>query len=170
VIIGILSDTHSFIDDKISGYLKECDEIWHAGDIGSFAVLDSLRKMKPVRAVYGNMDDQLMRRDVPLDQIFTIENMKVWMTHIGGSPGRYDKRVAEKMPEIKPDIFICGHSHILKVMRDNKFNLLFINPGAAGIHGFHKVRTLVKMELLQGVIKDFKVVEVSRRGLLRYLT
>ena len=165
MIIGLLSDTHSLIDKPLITNLQDCDEIWHAGDIGSFEVLDTLKKICLTRAVSGNVDDQLMRREIPPDQIFFTGEMKVWMTHIGGYPGRYDKRVREQLQSVKPDILICGHSHILKIVRDDKNGLLYINPGAAGIFGIHKYRTLVKMEIVKGKINKMKVIELSKEKL-----
>jgi uncharacterized protein len=162
--IGLISDTHSYLDDRVIGYLNGSDEIWHAGDIGTTAVLDALNEIAPVRAVYGNIDNKEIKMDAHLDQIFTIEKMKVWMTHIGGYPGRYEMRVREQISRVRPDIFISGHSHILKVVRDENIGLLHINPGSCGIYGMHKFRTLIKMEILNGMITDLKVIELGARG------
>ena len=162
--IGLLSDTHSYLDDRVISYLQGSDEIWHAGDIGTTSVLDALNEIAPVRAVYGNIDNKEIRMDAPLDQIFEMEKMKVWMTHVGGYPGNYERRIREQINLIKPDIFITGHSHILKVIRDQQLGLLHINPGSCGIYGMHKFRTLIKMEILNGLITDLKVIELGIRG------
>lgn len=165
--IGLMSDTHSFLDEKIFKYFEECDEIWHAGDIGSIDLADKMEAFKPFRAVYGNIDDAKMRRRYPLDLRFECEGVRVWITHIGGYPNRYSKRVREAMPLNSPDLFITGHSHILKVMPDRKFNLLHINPGACGNHGFHQIKTLVRFTLDEGEIKDLEVIELGKRGLIK---
>lgn len=162
--IGLLSDNHSYIDENILGYFTECDEIWHAGDIGDEMVTDRLAELKPLRAVYGNIDDARLRRQFPLDQRFICEGLDVWITHIGGYPGRYQKRVREGMQLHPPGLFISGHSHILKVMPDPKYDLLHINPGACGHHGFHQVRTIVRFSVDEGIVSDLEVVELGRRG------
>lgn len=164
--IGLLSDTHSYLDEKIFDYFKECDEIWHAGDIGSFEVVDRLEAFRPLRAVYGNIDDHKMRRQYPEDLRFECEGLDVLMTHIGGYPGRYKKRVRELIAENPPGLFICGHSHILKIMPDEKHKLIHINPGACGNHGFHKIKTLVRFSIDNGKLKDVEVIELGRRGQL----
>ena len=165
--ILLLSDTHSYMGEDILKYAREADEIWHAGDIGDADVIDTLESIKHVRAVYGNIDNGVMRRYCPLDQHFTIEGLKVWMTHIGGYPGRYNKRVREQMPEIAPGLFICGHSHILKVMPDRKHGLLHMNPGAAGRHGFHKIRTMLRFKVSDGRVHDLEAIELGLRGKIR---
>ena len=142
--ILLLSDTHSFVDEQILKFVKQADEVWHAGDIGRLDVIDTLKKLKPVRAVYGNIDNHLIRTEFPLDLKFIIEDVDVWITHIGGYPNRYDVRIKEELTKNPPKLFICGHSHILKVIYDKKLNLLHMNPGAAGKHGFHKVRTMLR--------------------------
>lgn len=163
--IGLLSDTHGYLDDRIIHHLSSCDEIWHAGDIGSVDVSDRLEGMnKPFRAVYGNIDGDKLRRIHPVEHHFELEGFTVWMTHIAGRPGRYSKGIPELIRLRKPGIIICGHSHILKVQRDHQFNCLYINPGAAGIHGFHKMRTLVRFTLDQGQIKAMEVVELGKRA------
>jgi putative phosphoesterase len=164
--IGLMSDTHSFLDKKVFKYFEECDEVWHAGDIGSIDLSDKMEAFKPFRAVYGNIDDAKMRRRYPLDLRFECEGVTVWMTHIGGYPNRYSKRVRAEMPLNTPDLFITGHSHILKVMPDKKFDLLHINPGACGNHGFHHIKTLVRFTLDKGEIKDLEVIELGKRGSL----
>lgn len=160
VRIGLLSDTHACWDEKYALYFNDCDEIWHAGDIGSPAVADQLAALKPLRAVYGNIDGHELRRMFPRDLRFEIEGATVWITHIGGYPGKYAKEV---MPEIfnrPPKLFICGHSHILKVKFDKQLNLLHINPGAAGKYGFHKQRTLIRFTIDAGEFKDLEVIEI----------
>ena len=136
--ILLLSDTHSYIDDQILKFVHQADEVWHAGDIGDLKVTDILQKLKPLRAVYGNIDDANARLEFPLDNKFTIEGVSVWITHIGGYPGAYNIRVREALKKSKPSIFISGHSHILKVQFDKKINTLHINPGAAAIMVFIK--------------------------------
>ncbi|MBI9040471.1 metallophosphoesterase family protein [Lutibacter sp.] len=161
--ILLLSDTHSYIDDQILKFVKLADEVWHAGDIGSLEVVDTIKKLKPLRAVYGNIDDHLMRTEFPLDLKFTIENVTVWITHIGGYPNRYDFRIKEELAKNPPKLFICGHSHILKVIYDKKLNLLHMNPGAAGKHGFHKVRTILRFEINEENISNLEIIELENR-------
>ncbi len=163
--IGLLSDTHGFLNPKIFGYFEECDEIWHAGDIGITDTADQLEKFKPLRAVYGNIDGKDLRARYPEDLFFTLEGVRIYMTHIGGYPPRYNSRVRKIIQQEKPDLFIDGHSHILKIMRDpNIDNLLHINPGAAGKQGFHKISTLVRFSLDSGAIKDLQVIELGKRA------
>ncbi len=161
--IGLLSDTHSHLDDSIFQYFEECDEIWHAGDIGDAEVAGRLEAFRPLRAVYGNIDDMLMQRRFPEDLRFVCEGVDVFITHIGGYPGRYSKRAREIIRQNPPRLFICGHSHILKVMPDKKYGLLHINPGAAGQEGFHKVKTIVRFTLESGAIRDLQVIELGGR-------
>lgn len=162
--IMLLSDTHSYIDDRILKYASEADEIWHAGDVGEIKVADELQAIKPLRAVYGNIDNAEVRGEFPLNNIFSVDGVKVVMTHIGGYPGRYNARVKELLINEKPKLYICGHSHILKVMHDKKLNLLHMNPGAAGIHGFHQVRTMLRFTLDNGTIDNLEVIELGKRG------
>ena len=162
--ILLLSDTHSYIDDQILKFVKQADEVWHAGDIGQLAVTDTIKKLKPLRAVYGNIDDAAARAEFPLDLKFTLEGVTVWMTHIGGYPNKYNQRVREDLAKNPPKLFICGHSHILKVQFDKKLNILHVNPGAAGKHGFHKVRTMVRFELEAATIKNMEVIELAKRA------
>ncbi|MCB0553095.1 MAG: metallophosphoesterase family protein [Phaeodactylibacter sp.] len=162
--IGLLSDTHSFLHPSVFQYFEECDEIWHAGDIGDSSVVDRLEAFRPLRAVYGNIDDPAMQRRFPEDLRFDCEAVEVFMTHIGGYPGRYNKRIREILRANPPKLYICGHSHILKVMPDRTLGLLHINPGAAGNEGFHKIRTIVRFTLEEGNIKDLQVVELGERG------
>lgn len=161
--ILLLSDTHGYIDDQILKFVKLVDEVWHVGDIGSFEVVDALKKLKPLRAVYGNIDDALMRAEFPLDNMFTIEKVTVWMTHIGGYPNNYNPRVKEEISTNTPKLFITGHSHILKVMFDKKLNLLHMNPGAAGKYGFHTVRTMLRFEIHEDNITNLEIIELEKR-------
>ncbi|WP_272150131.1 metallophosphoesterase family protein [Tenacibaculum aiptasiae] len=162
--ILLLSDTHSFIDDQILKFVKQADEVWHAGDIGDLKVTDTLKKYKPLRAVYGNIDDKDARAEFPLNNKFVIEGISVWITHIGGYPNKYNLRVREELKRERPKLFICGHSHILKVQFDEKLKLLHLNPGAAGNHGFHKVRTMLRFEIDKGAITNMEVIELAHRG------
>ena len=159
--IGLLSDTHSYWDERFNQYFADCDEIWHAGDIGSLEVIERLSQIGPVRAVYGNIDGQNIRTVFPEVNRFTIENTTVLMKHIGGYPGKYDKSVKHLLLEEPPQLFISGHSHILKVLFDKKLNLLHINPGAAGKYGFHTIRTIVRFKIDNGNFTDFEVIELS---------
>ena len=146
--IGLLSDTHSHLDPKVFEYFKDCDEIWHGGDIGDAAVTDDLEKFKPLRAVFGNIDDKEMQVRFPEDLWFNCEGLSIWMTHIGGAPPNYNPRIKKVLKERVPDIFICGHSHILRVKKDPNYkNMLYLNPGAAGNHGFHLIKTLLRFEI-----------------------
>ncbi|MBR1516944.1 MAG: metallophosphoesterase family protein [Bacteroidales bacterium] len=144
--IGVLSDTHGAVPPQVYSFFKDCDELWHAGDLGP-SVLDRLRQFKLLHAVYGNIDDNSLHHELPLVDIFVCEGQKVMLTHIGGWPGHYPAPLRQQLQQERPDIFVCGHSHILKVMYDNQYNFLHINPGAAGHYGFHKVSTLVRFTL-----------------------
>jgi len=157
--IALLSDTHNHIDTALAKYLSPCDQIWHAGDVGTIAICDALKKIKPLVAVYGNIDGQDIRKDYPKVQRFTCEGLDVLMTHIGGYPGKYNPEVRNLIAEKPPKLFICGHSHILKVIYDKKYNLLHMNPGAAGNYGAHKVKTLLRFSISAGNIKDLELVE-----------
>ncbi len=160
--ILLLSDTHSYIDDTILKHVAAADEVWHAGDIGDLKVTDTIKKLKPLRAVYGNIDNAQARTEFPLDLRFKCEEVSVFMTHIGGYPGRYHPRIRSMINENPPRIFISGHSHILKVMNDPKLKLLHMNPGAIGKHGFHKARTMLRFEIDGKEIKNLEVVEYKR--------
>lgn len=162
--IALLSDTHSYLDDSIIKHTENCDEIWHAGDIGNLEVTDKLKSIKPLRAVYGNIDDLNARREFPKDNRFTLEGVDVWMTHIGGYPGKYNPKVLQGLKIMPPKLFICGHSHILKVMYDQQFKLLHMNPGACGQHGFHHMRTMLRFTLDAGEIGNLEVIELGLRG------
>lgn len=160
--ILLISDTHGYIDDRIIQYAKESDETWHAGDIGELKVVDELKKVTTLRAVHGNIDNSKIRAEYAENLRFKIEDMKIWITHIGGYPNKYNQRIRQEIYTDPPDIFICGHSHILKVINDNKLNLLHINPGAIGKHGFHHVRTMIKFEIIKSEIQNLEVIEFKR--------
>ncbi len=160
--IGIISDTHRFFDNKIIEFLKDTDEIWHAGDIGSLETADAIAAFKPLTAVYGNIDDTRVRAAYPKIALFEREGMKVLMTHIGGYPGHYNADIRPMIEREKPDIVVCGHSHILKVIYDKKYRHLHINPGAAGTYGFHQVRTAIRMQLRERQISDLEIGEWKR--------
>lgn len=165
--IGILSDTHGYLDPKVFEHFASCDEIWHAGDIGSTDIITQLQAFKPLVAVYGNIDDRKVLALVPEHQWIERQGLRIWITHIGGSPPNYNKAVKKIFNQHLPDIFVCGHSHILKIMRDKqRNNLLFINPGAAGHQGFHTHRTLVRIELQSGKLTGAEAIELGRRGVL----
>ncbi|MCD7713439.1 MAG: metallophosphatase family protein [Prevotella sp.] len=159
--IGILSDTHSFWDERYAHYFAGCDEIWHAGDIGSLEVADRLAALKPLRAVCGNCDGGDLRRMFPELLRFRVEDADVLLTHIGGYPGRYDSRVRDKLYASPPDLFVCGHSHILKVQYDKTLRLLHINPGAAGMTGWQKERTIIRMTVDGKTFKDLEVITLG---------
>jgi putative phosphoesterase len=163
--IGLLSDTHTFLDEKIFEYFKDVDQVWHAGDIGNDDLADQLEAFKPLRAVYGNIDGGKLRIRYPEDQIFSEDGVSVWMTHIGGYPPRYTSRVKTAIMKYNPKLFICGHSHILKIMPDKKRpGSLCINPGAAGQQGFHIEKTIVRFELAEGKIKNLEVIKLGKRA------
>ena len=165
--IGLLSDTHGFLDPKVYHHFQSVDEVWHAGDIGDLSLLDQLEAFKPVRAVHGNIDGAALRARLPLDWQFTCEGVSVFMTHIGGTPPRYNTRVRGILQAIQPNLFICGHSHILSVRRDDKLNqMLYVNPGAAGNHGFHHIKTLIRFTLGDGKVSDLQVIEIGQRAAL----
>ena len=160
--ISLLSDTHSVLDERFIPHLKNSDEIWHAGDIGSLDVYDKLTKLSDVKAVYGNIDDHKIRIGLKSELFFKCEGVNIYMTHIGGYPGKYSKGIKEKIEKTNPNIFICGHSHILKIMNDKKNKLLFLNPGAAGNHGIHQVKTIVKFSINNKKVMDLKIIELKR--------
>ncbi|MCP4483344.1 MAG: metallophosphoesterase family protein [Flavobacteriaceae bacterium] len=160
--ILLLSDTHSHLDEAMLKYINQADEVWHAGDIGDIKVTDEIKKLKPLRAVYGNIDNALIRSEFPLHNRFWCEEVDVWITHIGGYPGRYTPSVRESLNNNPPKLFITGHSHILKVINDKKLGLLHMNPGAAGIHGFHQVRTMLRFEIHKDKIQKLEVIEIER--------
>lgn len=159
--IGLLSDTHGYWDDKYLEYFADCDEIWHVGDVGSMEVIEKLEAFRPLRAVYGNIDGQEMRKRFPQVNRFTVDGAEVLMKHIGGYPGNYDPSIRGSLLVRPPKLFVSGHSHILKVKFDKTLGMLHINPGAAGISGFHKVRTLVRFVIDNGAFKDLEVIELA---------
>lgn len=161
--IGLLSDTHGYLDDAILQHVERCDEIWHAGDFGNIAVADTLAAVKPLRGVYGNIDGQDIRMQYPEYLRFQCEEVDVWMTHIGGYPGRYSSHIKKEIHRHPPALFVCGHSHILKVMYDQQLQMLHLNPGAAGKQGWHKVRTLLRFSINGKRIEQLEVVELAGR-------
>ncbi|UWX55718.1 metallophosphatase family protein [Maribacter litopenaei] len=161
--ILLLSDTHSHLDQTILKYAAMADEIWHAGDIGSLKVSDSLSSLKPLRAVYGNIDDHQIQKEFPLNNRFLCEEVDVWITHIGGYPPKYNINTREEIKKNPPKLFICGHSHILKVMWDKNLEVLHMNPGACGKHGFHQMRTMLRFTIDGKEIKDLEVIELGKR-------
>ena len=164
--IGLLSDTHAYWDEKFVQYFSECDEIWHAGDIGSEEVLNRLKALKPVRAVHGNIDDYLIRATCPSILRFKIEEVEVLLTHIGGYPGKYEPSIRHELSARPPKLFVCGHSHILKVMYDSHLRMLCVNPGAAGKSGFQQVRTLVRFVIDGADLKEMEVIEMKDRKMI----
>lgn len=159
--IGLLSDTHGYWDERYASYFADCDEIWHAGDIGSIDLADRFASLKPFRAVHGNIDSHETRITHPKFLRFKIENIEVMITHIGGYPGKYEPDTRQELRKQAPKLLIAGHSHILKVMFDKQFQCLYINPGAAGKSGFHQVRTLVRFTIDQDQIKELEVIELT---------
>jgi len=162
--ILLISDTHGHLDAKLFKYIESVDEVWHAGDIGAPAVCKQIEKLKPLRAVHGNIDGQDVRIDYPEDQLFLCEDVKVLITHIGGYPGKYSQHARTLIEREKPKLFICGHSHILKVMYDKKHELLHLNPGAAGMQGFHQVKTALRFNIDGAEIKDMEIIELGKRA------
>lgn len=160
--ILLLSDTHSYIDEHICNHARTVDEVWHAGDIGDLRVTDTLKKITTLRAVYGNIDNHLARIEFPLHNRFDCEGLDVWITHIGGYPGKYARDIRKQIKENPPGLFICGHSHILKVMPDTKLGIFHMNPGAMGKHGFHKVCTMLRFTVDKGKVENLEVIEVAR--------
>ena len=162
--IGLISDTHNYLDEAVFAHFKNCDEIWHGGDFGTAGLAEKLAAFKPLRGVYGNIDDQSIRNVYPEDLFFTCEEVNVFIRHIGGYPGRYAPGVKDLIVKNNTGLFISGHSHILKVMYDDKLNCLHMNPGAAGNQGWHKVRTLIRFAIDGKNIKDCEVIELGTRG------
>lgn len=164
--IGLISDTHSYLDSTVFDYFKDCDEIWHAGDFGTIEIYDQLNAFKPTVGVYGNIDGQDVRIVLKEDLWIEREGLRIYMTHIGGSPGKYPARVKQQILQTKPDIFVCGHSHILRVVSDTSYpnNMLYLNPGAAGREGFHQVRTLLRFELKNGKTEGMQAIELGKRA------
>jgi putative phosphoesterase len=162
--VGLLSDTHGFLDVAVFQYFAECDEVWHAGDFGNVALFDQLQAFRPTRAVWGNIDGADVRTAMPRDLQWDCEGLAVYMTHIGGYPGAYDRRAGEELRSRRPGLFICGHSHILKVIRDPALGLIHLNPGAAGHQGWHKVRTLLRFTVSAGKLSAMEAIELGPRG------
>ena len=162
--IGLMSDTHGDIDPKVFTYFKDVDEIWHAGDVGSMDVVDALEAFKPVRGVYGNIDDHILRRTWPKVNAFECEGMKVVITHIAGKPYKYYPEAHAVIQDEQPNIFVCGHSHILLVQFDKNINALLLNPGACGYKGFHQVKTLLRFSIDAGQVKDMEVIELGPKN------
>ncbi len=161
--ILLISDTHSYLDQGLIKHIEAADEVWHAGDIGSVNVTDAIKKIKPLRAVYGNIDDANLRKEFPKNLLFNCEDVKVFITHICGQPTNYIKEVKEILVAEKPKLFICGHSHILKVMYQQQYDMLHMNPGACGIHGFHQVKTVLRFVIDKAEIKDLAIIELGKR-------
>ena len=162
--IGLISDTHNYLDEAVFTHFKDCDEIWHAGDFGSTEVIEKLQSFKPLKGVYGNIDDGKIQQMFPEDLFFTCEEVNVFIRHIAGYPGRYAPGVKNKIISHQSNLFISGHSHILKVMYDEKLNCLHMNPGAAGKQGWHKVRTIIRFAIDGKNMKDCEVIELGNRG------
>lgn len=161
--ILLISDTHNYLDKALIKHIQAADEVWHAGDIGTIELCLEIEKLKPLKAVFGNVDGKDIRITYPENLFFECENVKIFMTHIGGYPGRYPAKIEQLIQEHRPKLFICGHSHILKVMYDKTFELLHINPGACGVHGFHTVKTVVKFEIDGSEIKNLAILELGSR-------
>jgi len=161
--IGLMSDTHGYVDPKIFKYFENVDEIWHAGDVGDVSVIDQLRDFKPLRGVYGNIDATDVRMELPEFERFKCEGVDVLMTHIGGKPGKYVQRAYDELKKSPPQLFICGHSHILLVKQDPNFKMLWMNPGACGYKGFHKVKTLLRFSITKDRIHDLEAIEIGKR-------
>jgi putative phosphoesterase len=160
--VGLLSDTHGYLDPSVLEHFKNCDEIWHAGDFGDFEVVRKLERIAPLRGVYGNIDGRDIRLEFPQILRITIEGVDFFMTHIGGHPGRYALPVVDLLQNNTPDVFICGHSHILKIVRDKSLNnMLYLNPGAAGRHGFQLHRTIVRFEITNKKLQNMEVINLS---------
>lgn len=163
--IGLISDTHNYLDQQVFEYFSDRDEIWHAGDFGSIEISNELEKIAPVTGVYGNIDGQDIRSEYPLHQRFETEGIDVWITHIGGVPGRYCIPIRKEIETNPPDLFICGHSHILKIARDQSLNkMLYMNPGAAGKQGFQVYRTIVRFDISKGKIQNVEVINLGKTG------
>lgn len=162
--IGLLSDTHGYLDPKILDHFGPCDELWHAGDIGSMEVAAALERFKPMKAVYGNIDDMALRTKYPEDLWFQCEGVEIWMTHIAGAPPRYNPRVRKILASRAPAALVCGHSHILRVINDKTHKFLYLNPGAAGHQGFHPMRTLLRFDIADGRFANMEVIELGKRG------
>ncbi len=162
--ILLLSDTHGYFDEKLVKYVQSVDEVWHAGDIGTLDVCQHIEKLKPLKAVYGNIDGQGIRKVYPKNAIFNCEGVKVFITHIGGYPAKYSADARAVILQEKPALFICGHSHILKIMYDKQFGLFHLNPGACGMQGFHQVKTALRFAIDGTEIKNMEIIELGKRA------
>ncbi|HVW86973.1 MAG TPA: metallophosphoesterase family protein [Bryobacteraceae bacterium] len=162
--IGLISDTHGFLDEAIFTHFSACDEVWHAGDFGSPELLEQLKQFRPTRGVFGNIDGAELRAELPRDLVWDCEGIRVYMTHIGGYPGRYDARARQELARVRPHMFLCGHSHILKVMRDPALELIHMNPGACGHQGWHVERTALRFTIDAGKIFDVEAIRLGKRG------
>jgi uncharacterized protein len=162
--VALISDNHSYFGEEILSQISDCDQVWHAGDVGAFESIKPLMQNKVFKGVYGNVDGQDVRLEFPKELYFSCEELSVFMVHIGGYPGSYKPGIKQKLMELKPDLFISGHSHILKVIRDKELNLIHLNPGAYGHHGFHKFRTLLKFDIDGKTIKNLAAIELGMRG------
>jgi len=160
--IGILSDTHCYLPPQVFEFFASCDQVWHAGDFGNLSTADSLGSFKPLRGVYGNIDGQELRVHFPKNQLFTVEEKKVFMTHIGGRPGKYDSEAKKIIQKVKPDLFVCGHSHICRVQYDQTHEMMYMNPGAAGKYGFHLKITLLRFTIDGKDLKDMEIMELNK--------
>lgn len=162
--ILLISDTHSHLDEALIKHINAADEVWHAGDIGNVKLTDTIKKIKPLKAVYGNIDDHELRKEFPKNLIFNCEEVKVFITHICGQPTNYVKEVKDILLSEKPKLFICGHSHILKVMYQKQYDMLHMNPGACGVHGFHQIKTVLRFVIDKDQIKDLAIIELGNRA------
>jgi hypothetical protein len=165
--IGLISDTHGYMDDRILEHFKECEEVWHAGDVGDMEVITKLTAKHNFRGVFGNIDGGNIRLELTEDQIFEIFGQKIWIRHIGGYPPKYGPGIKKRLDEINPDLFICGHSHIPKAIPDKERNLLHLNPGAAGTQGFHKIRTMMRFEIGEEGVTNLQLIELGVRGKIK---
>lgn len=162
--IGLLSDSHGLLDDAIFKYFEGCDEVWHAGDFGDKQILDRLRAFKPTRGVFGNIDGEALRAELTEDLEWDCQGLRVYMTHIGGYPGRWDARARRELKRRRPGLFVCGHSHVLRVMRDVSLGLVYLNPGACGHKGWHTMRTALRFSIIDGQAGGVEAIELGPRG------
>ena len=162
--ILIISDTHNHLDEKLLKYIEQADEVWHGGDIGSYDLCKQIEKIKPLKAVWGNIDGTDLRKTYDEHLVFNCEGVKVYITHIAGAVGKYNEKVREMILKEKPNLLICGHSHICKILFDQRYNLIYLNPGACGVHGFHKVKTVVRLEIEGQELKNLDVIELGNRA------
>jgi putative phosphoesterase len=160
--IGVISDTHGYLDSRILEFFEQVDQVWHAGDIGSIAIADTLKNFKPLVAVHGNIDDHIVRLQYKADEFFSVEETSILLTHIGGYPGHYDAHSRDLISQARPDLFVCGHSHILRIIYDKKFQMLTLNPGAAGKSGFHEVQTCIRFVIDGKAFREMEILELKR--------